>query len=440
MHTNQHTASAFAGIDIPSDDIITNCMHCGLCLPTCPTFALTGLETSSPRGRIRLIKSVAEGKIGITTAFVNEMSFCLDCQACETACPAGVQYGSLVETARAQIFEQRKEPLEIRWMKKIFLRWFFASHQRLKFLARTIRFTETSGLLAALNRSGILRLFFPTLNRQQQLAPSISRQFSTETLRELMPAVSKEKYRVAFLTGCVMDVAFADVNNDTVRLLTNVGCSVVIPKNQSCCGSLLAHNGDRRAARAFAADIIEQFSDLKVDAIVMNSAGCGAFLKEYAHLFAEDPKFAVKAKRVSAKTKDLTEFLFENNLIPDKPLGESTAGRKKVAYHEACHLVHAQKVSVQPRSLLNRLPGIELVELPESTWCCGSAGIYNLLEYESSMQLLDRKMQNIEATAPDIIATGNPGCVIQIQHGIRARKLPIQVMHTATLLRRVYAP
>jgi glycolate oxidase iron-sulfur subunit len=449
MSLIESTPSAFQGVDIPNYDVLTNCMHCGLCLPTCPTYALTGLEKSSPRGRIRLIKAVADGDLPITNGFVSEMNFCLDCQACETACPAGVKYGSLVEAAREQIARGGYEGFITRTTKKVVMEWTFMRQSRLKLVARLMRLYEHSGMKGFLSKTGLLRFFSKKLDSIQPLSPSISRKFSSDELPEVILPVGKPRFKVGFLTGCIMDVAFADVNMDTVRLLLHHGCEVVVPRGQACCGSLQAHNGGLEAAREMARHNIELFDRDDLDYIVLNSAGCGAFMKEYGHVFSDDPEWGPRAKRVSGKTKDLTEFLVETGFTPATQTEDISERKgvqgleslmslqgKRVSYHDACHLVHTQKISSQPRDLLRSVPGIEYVELPEASWCCGSAGIYNITRYDDSMKMLDRKVENIQLIRPDIIVTGNPGCMLQIQHGLREKGMNVELMHTATFLWR----
>lgn len=416
-------------------------MHCGLCLPHCPTYALTGLEKSSPRGRIRLIKSIADDDLPITEGFIDEMNFCLDCQACETACPAGVKYGSLVEAARAQIFQQGYESIFGTLAKKVLLRWFFSKPARIRILAKMLKIYQDYGFQWFFQKSGLLKIFSRKLHEIQFLTPTISERPSSEIYGDVVNPESKTRYRVGFLTGCIMDVAFADVNADTIELLRHHGCEVVIPKAQLCCGSLQAHNGDREMARKLARANIEVFAHEDLDAIIMNSAGCGAFMKEYGHLFENDLEISEKAKRVSAKVKDITEFLVEIGLNNKHRTSNDEHRRyagKRVTYHDACHLVHTQKVSQQPLNLIKSVPGIEFVELPESTWCCGSAGIYNIVRYDDSMKLLDRKVENIKKVRPDIIVTGNPGCLVQIKYGLEKEGLNIELLHTATFLRRAY--
>lgn len=413
-------------------------MHCGLCLPQCPTYALTGLEKSSPRGRIRLIKAVADGDLPITQGFVDEMNFCLDCQACETACPAGVKYGALVEAARAQIFQQGYESMTSTLLKKLFLRWFFRTPVRIRALASLIRIYQQSGLQWFMQRSGLLKLLSRRLQEVQTLAPKISEMLSSRVYPERIKPYGATRYRVGFLTGCIMDVAFADINADTIELLRHCGCEVVIPRGQVCCGSLQAHNGDREAARKLARINVEIFSREPFNAIVINSAGCGAFMKEYGHLFPHEPLLAENARKVSEKIQDVTEFLIAIGFQVDGSGRTNRFAGKRITYHDACHLVHTQKISRQPRELIQMIPGIEYVELPESTWCCGSAGIYNIVRYDDSMKLLARKVENIKRIRPDVIVTGNPGCLIQIQHGLEREGLSIELLHTATFLRQAY--
>ncbi len=423
---------------MPDAHVLGNCMHCGLCLPQCPTYALTGLEKSSPRGRIRLIKAVAEGELPITQGFIDEMNFCLDCQACETACPAGVKYGALVEAARAQIFQQGYERTTSLLLKKLFLGWFFRKPQRLQRLAWLLRNYQQSGLDGLMRQSGLFKVFSRKLHEIQYLTPRISETPSSQLYAERVQPYGTRRYRVAFLTGCIMDVAFADVNADTIELLRHAGCEIVIPRGQGCCGSLQAHHGDRAMARELARTNIEAFTRERYDAIIMNSAGCGAFMKEYSTLFSHDQRLADKAREVSEKVQDLTEFLISTGFTFNNPSQGNRFAGKRVTYHDACHLVHTQKVSRQPRELIKQIPGIDYRELPESTWCCGSAGIYNIVRYDDSMRLLERKIANVKHVQPDILVTGNPGCLLQLQYGLEREGLSIELLHTATFLRQAY--
>lgn len=436
--------SAFTSIDIPDYDIIVNCMHCGLCLPTCPTYELTGLERNSPRGRIRLIRAIADGELEITPIFAEEMYFCLACQACETACPAGIKYGSLVEAARAQIelhpprvarTGKRKSVRSAmsRVIKTFMLRSVFTSNRRLKALGRLLRLYQTSGLQRLVRSTEILKLFSSQLYKLEPLAPPISKRFSDELLPEVIRAKGTAKHRVGFLTGCFMNLMYSDINLDTVAVLLHNDCEVIVPKKQKCCGALHAHNGDMVTARALARQNIDAFDPYDLDAIVMNSAGCGATMREYGRLLREDTHYAERAKRFSEKVKDVTEFLISIDFKkPAKPIS------KRVTYHEPCHLAHAQSITNPPREMLHSIPGLELVELNESTWCCGSAGIYNIIHNEESMRLLKRKMENIKNTNADILVTGNPGCLAQLRYGLQSEAINMELLHPVTLLLRAY--
>ena len=410
-----------------SDDLITQCMHCGMCLSVCPTYALTGLERSSPRGRIRLMKSVMDGTIAITRTFVEEMNFCLDCQACETACPAGVRYGTMVETARTMIDDNRRGFN----LKRFVLRNIVAKRGILLFFARLIRIYQKIGLeKLALS---VLSIISPSLKKRAQLMPRVSNKFSIEVLPEIKEPNGVARGSVAILTGCVMDVFYADVNLDTVDVLLKNGWRIVIPHQQVCCGSLSAHNGDHHTARDLARRNIEVFEKARADYIVVNSAGCGAFMKQYGELLSDDSEYKERAQQISNKVKDFSEFLYETGFI----LPESKVDAP-ITYHEACHLVHAQKVSVQPRSIVKQISGDKYHELNESTWCCGSAGIYNVTHYDHASKLLERKIANIKTTDASIVITGNPGCMGQISHGVKKENLNIEVLHPATILRRLY--
>ncbi|MBI3195294.1 MAG: (Fe-S)-binding protein [Ignavibacteriae bacterium] len=415
-------------------DILHKCLHCGLCLPVCPTYNLTFNEMSSPRGRIRLMKEVFEDKLEVSEKFVDEMYFCLDCQACQTICPAGVQYGELVEDARHIISEKRKEPYALRWFKSVFL-GIFSSKRLTKLWARMLWMYQHSGLQEATEQSGILRLFSQQLHEKQSLLPTISDSFFDESFPEIIKPNGEVRGRVAFLSGCIMNVAFAEIHRDAIEVLLKNGFEVVIPKAQVCCGSLHGHNGEIKQAKELARKNIEVFEQFGFDALIVDSAGCGAFMKEYGKLLTDDVAFAIRAEQLSNKTKDITEFLAGIELVPP-----TTSINKRITYHEACHLVHTQKISQQPRQLLKQIPGIEFVELPEATWCCGSAGIYNVLRFDDSMQMLERKIKNLQSTQAEIVVTANPGCHLQLQYGIKKNGMNnIEVVHPVTLLKRSYS-
>lgn len=419
---------------LPNDDILVKCIHCGMCLATCPTYDITKMERSSPRGRIRLIKSVAEGKLPLTDTFYDEMNFCLDCQACETACPAGVKYGVMVEAARVEVRKAKLDPFLQRVLRRFGLNIILASKPMLKLTALFFKIYQNFGIRTLLHKSGFFKLIGHNLGELDGLLPSMSKKSSEALIKnhKLVPE-GKPKYKIAFLTGCLMDVAYADINMDTIDILIKNNCEIVIPKGQVCCGSLHAHYGEQDKAEQLARKNLDAFSKSEYDFLVSNSAGCGAYMKEYAHLFADDPEYADKAKVFSSKVKDISEFLQETGINPD--MGTIS---EPVTYHDACHLAHTQKITEQPRNMLKAIPGIDLRELHESTWCCGSGGIYNVVRYNDAMIFLERKMNNIVETGAKIVVTANPGCMAQIQYGARKRKLELEVIHPATLLNRAY--
>lgn len=416
---------------LPNDDILSQCIHCGMCLATCPTYEMTKLERSSPRGRIKLIKSVARGEMEITPIFADEMSFCLDCQACETACPAGVKYGSMVEAARVEVDNAGYGSPLGRMIKKISLKHIVAKKKNLKIAARLLYIYQNWGIQKALHKSGFFKLLSPKLGEIDKLSPAVSKAAGEKLFKEFTPAAGKEKFKTAFLTGCLMDVMFAEENKDTVDVLTGCGCGVIAPKEQGCCGSLHAHNGDFKTAEELAKKLLDVFDKYEFDYMISNSAGCGAFMKEYRHVFADDPEYSEKAKQFSAKVRDVMEFLSEIN-----PDFVNSSLREPVTYHDACHLVHTQKISVQPRQVLSSIPDLNYKELEESAWCCGSAGIYNIVRYDDSMVVLERKMNNIKNTGAKIVLTGNPGCISQIRYGAEKFNVDVKVMHPVSFLKR----
>ncbi len=418
-------------IKIP-DELLIQCMHCGMCLPVCPTYNLTLLEKSSPRGRIRLIKEVEDGNLPITDDFINEMYFCLDCQACQSVCPAGVKYGWLVESARAKIFALGKDRQA--FLKKLIFRFAFASNTIFKFFARIVRLYQKR-LKRLLYAFGIYKMLPKRLIQIEELSPEIQDKFSDEVLPEVLRPRGEVKYKVGFLTGCFMNVMYSKINIDTVEVLLENGCEVYIPKEQVCCGSVMAHYGDVEMAKKLARKNIEVFSKYELDAIVINSAGCGAFMKEYGELFKDDADEILreKATRISKITKDVNEFLCEINF--KKPEAQINL---KVTYHDACHLAHTQKITSEPRTIIKSIDGVDFVEMNESTWCCGSAGIYNILRYDDSMKILDRKIKNIISTDAQVVLTANPGCHAQIEYGLKKAGANVKVMHPISLLNLAY--
>lgn len=420
---------------LPHDDILQQCIHCGLCLAVCPTYDITKIERSSPRGRIAMIKSVARSETELSDRFAEEMNFCLDCLACETACPAGVQYGRMVETARVVVDEAGFDTSKIkRAVKRFSLRRFVASKNGLKFISRLLRFYQKAGLQKFVRATGILKIFSKNLTEIEALSPAISEKFSDKQIKEIELPEGEVKYKTAFHFGCLMNTMFADINIDTIDVLKECGCKIITPKDQVCCGSLMGHNGDLDFALKLARKNIDVFEKHEYDYLISNSAGCGAFMKDYAYLLEDDPLYADKAKRFAAKVKDITEFIFEQK--PEmKFISEQTP--ESVTYHDACHLVHAQKVYSQPREVIKSLPGVKYTELEEASWCCGSAGIYNVVRYEDSLIQLKRKMNNIKNTNAKVVLTGNPGCMGQIKHGTKKFNVDVEVLHPVTLIKKL---
>lgn len=415
----------------PDDDLLVQCIHCGMCLATCPTYALTLRERSSPRGRIRLIRAVAEGRLAASPVFAHEMFFCLDCRACETACPAGARYGKLVESARESILANRRQTSKLTALRLRLLSALFRKQARLRWLARLIRLYQKSGLESLLRRTHALRLLSKKFDALIALTPHINAHFSTAMLPEILPAQGEQRYRVALLTGCVQDVAFAEVNRHTAEVLAYNGCEVWIPRGQSCCGSLHGHIGDRAAAQEFARRIMEIFGQHEFDAVITNAAGCGSFMKDYATLCNDGDQSA--AADFAGRVADIHEFLVRIGFR--RPEHHVPA---RVTYHDACHLAHAQKITAAPREILKSIPGVEFVELGEANWCCGSAGVYNVVHTETAMQLLARKMEHVRKTGAAIVASANPGCSIQIAAGVRKYGLDMDVVHPISLLHAAY--
>lgn len=414
--------------------VVQQCMHCGLCLPTCPTYDATKVERNSPRGRIALMRAVADGRMEMTHTFAEEMYYCLGCLACMTACPAGVNYAELFEHARAEaessgVLRSPKRNL----IRAFAIRWLFMDLSRLKLVGAALRLYQELGFQTLLRGSGLLKVLPKRLQELEQTTPSIQAQVSSDLIAPITPALSARKYRVALLTGCAQDLIFSDVNRDTAEVLARNGCEVITPPEQSCCGSLHAHNGEWELAQELARRQLEQFPPAQFDAIISNAGGCGSHLKHYSKLLADDPAYRERAAVWDRKVKDIHEWLMEIGIAPPNRASEQT-----VTYHDSCHLAHGQKVVSQPRQLLQAIPGLKLVELPESSWCCGSAGIYNLIQPEMAGQLLDRKLKHIRSTGAAIVATANPGCLLQLINGAKARGLPLRLAHPITLLAEAY--
>ncbi len=418
-------------------DTLQQCIHCGLCLPVCPTYDMTRRERSSPRGRISLMKAVAAGELEPGPIFAQEMGDCLGCLACQTACPAGVDYASLIETARAEVEARGLNDLPSRsFWRWLALEQLFMHPRALRLAGRMLRLYQKCGLDRAARRFGLTRLLPKNLRDLELQTPTIAAAFSNELIDELESSASHTKHPVALLTGCVQDLVFSDINRDTADVLLANGCEVHTPPLQPCCGSLHAHNGALELARELARRLIDLLPPDRYDAILTNSGGCGSHLRHYGKLLAGDPAYAARAQVWDTKLRDIHEWLIESGCRPPMAAPQDTP--LTVTYHDSCHLAHGQKVVRQPRELLERIPGVTTVCLPEASWCCGSAGIYNITRPETSAALMERKVGHVIATGASHLATANPGCHLQLARGLADAGSPVELIQPVTLLARAY--
>jgi glycolate dehydrogenase iron-sulfur subunit len=410
-------------------DLISDCVHCGFCLPACPTYESWGNEMDSPRGRIDLMKGVHDGVIQLDAAVVAHFDACLGCMACVTACPSGVQYDLLIESTRATVEAvASRTPLDRAFRTLMFALMPYPA--RLRWLAFPLVAYAKSGLQGLVRRSGLLRLLPPRLAQLDALLPPLS----FADLHRDVPAFTAAKHgaaraTVGLVAGCVQRAFFPNVNAATVRVLSAEGCDVSVPAGQGCCGALSLHSGRLDEAKRFARALIARFESAPVDTIVVNAAGCGSTLKEYGELLAGEPAYAERAQTFSDKVRDVNEFLV--TLEPQAPRGPL---ERRVAYHDACHLAHAQRVREAPRTLLRSIPGLELLEIPQGEMCCGSAGTYNLFQPESAHEIGLRKVDNVTSIAPDLLASANPGCTLQIASILRERGATLAAAHPIELL------
>jgi glycolate oxidase iron-sulfur subunit len=442
---------SFAERDRPDLAIVQSCVRCGLCLSHCPTYLETLRETSSPRGRIHLVEVVAEGRLSLTSpGFVSQMYQCLDCRACEAVCPSGVRYGQLVEAARAQIERARPRPPCQRFLRWLVFRQLFASMRLFRATSYVLGLYQRLGLQWLARRSGLLRLL--RLVEAEALLPVMPRRFLLPQNQVMPPTVSPHRgkagppARVALFAGCMMSTAFAETDRATMRVLAAQGCAVHLPARQGCCGALAVHAGELDQARVLARRTIEAFERFQTsgtqpgrpfEAIIVNAAGCGATLKEYGHLLRDDPMFSERAAAFSARVQDISEYL--GNLAGRGKLNTTMRPLNlTVTYQDPCHLAHAQRITQQPRQLLQAIPGINVVEMREPSLCCGSAGIYNLTQPEMSRRLLRRKVGHLLETQAEVVVSANPGCMLQLQAGLRAAGSPMRVLHLVDLLDAAY--
>lgn len=423
------TLSGFSAKDKPEYEDYARCIHCGLCLNHCPTYRLWGREADSPRGRIRQILLVDQGRLELGPEFVRHMDLCLDCRACETACPSGVEYGKLAELARAQIEQKYRRGWRGRAARELAYRRLLPHPRRIAAVGAALRFYQQSGMRAVLRATGLLRL--AGLREREMLLPRMDSRFFFSELGRTFPARGTRRARVAFFAGCVAQVAFAELNRATVAVLQANGCEVVIPAGQVCCGALAAHGGVRDTARGLARANCAAFAAKDFDAILTNAAGCGSTLKEYGGLLEAGDAGRAAAKDFAGKVRDVTEFLDEVGLTAAmRPLA------MRVTYQDSCHLAHGQKIREAPRRLIRAVPGVELVEMAQADQCCGSAGVYNVTETKASLELLALKMGAARETRAQAIVTANPGCMLQLRAGAGLHRTGQEVMHVIELLRQ----
>jgi len=421
-------APAFDSHHAPDPELIADCVHCGFCLPSCPTYVLWGEEMDSPRGRIVLMRTVSEGSTGLTPSVVSHFDRCLGCMACVTACPSGVQYDKLIEATRGQVERRYERSSTDRWYRDMLFRVFPYSdrlraliplmwlYQRLPMQGVTQALAKRGGLISRMGMLGTI-------------APAVRLSMLSERLPRTAAARSTRRGRVGMLAGCVQDAFFGNVNAATVRVLTAEGFDVVVPRGQGCCGALSLHSGREDEGIRFAKQIVDTFERAEVDTIITNSAGCGSAMKDYSYLLRDEPDYAERAARLAEKVRDVSEVLASVT-----PQAKRHPLPVRVAYHDACHLRHAQHVIEQPRAMLASIPELEVVDIAESDLCCGSAGIYNLTEPQAARQLGERKARNVLMTKPDVLAAGNPGCLLQIGSALHALGTDIPTVHPVELL------
>jgi glycolate oxidase iron-sulfur subunit len=423
----------FSGPDIPEDGLLRACVHCGMCLSSCPTYRLTGQEMSSPRGRLWLMRAVADDRLDLLDPLFDEQMYqCLNCRACEAVCPSGVHYGPLVEASRAQLEQHRPRPTSERTLRRVGLDWLFADSRRLRILVGMLRISQKSGLSALARKSGFLKLL--GMEDLEALTPQISRRALVPgNERWVADETARADRRARLFNGCVMGTVFANTNRAAARVIARNGSDVDVPVAQQCCGALHVHAGMMEESRVLARQNIDAFASSGDDPIIVTAAGCGAALKEYGYLLKDDPIYAEPARQFSARVRDFTEYLGGQELVPP-----TKAVKRTVTYQEPCHLVHAQRISKQPRDLMQAIPGLQLVEMKESSLCCGSAGIYNIIREQMANELGDRKALHAMETPATEVITANPGCLMQVRASLRRNGSQANVRHIADLLDEAY--
>jgi glycolate oxidase iron-sulfur subunit len=415
----------------PKPELIDTCVHCGFCLSTCPSYRVIGKEMDSPRGRIYLMDAINNGEATIDVATSQHFDSCLGCLACVTTCPSGVQYDQLIAATRPQVERNQPRSLPDRLIRTLIFN-LFPYPNRLRNLLPPLWLYQKSGIQKLLRDTGILKKFTPRLAAMEAILPTITDDAWQDNLPEVIPAQGKKRYRVGMILGCVQRLFFSPVNEATARVLTANGCELFIPRTQGCCAALPAHQGQESQAQTLARQMIDSFIEQDLDAIIINAAGCGHTLKEYGHILAEDPAYAVKAQEFAHKVKDIQEFLSEIEVNAE--LHPITSEKLTIVYQDACHLLHGQKISLQPRQLLRKIPGVELREPLDASLCCGSAGIYNMLQPETADELGRQKATNLINTGASLIASSNPGCSLQIRKHLELQNSQVKLLHPIELL------
>ena len=415
----------------PQQDLIDTCVHCGFCLATCPSYRVIGKEMDSPRGRIYLMDAINKGEATIDEATSQHFDSCLGCLACVTTCPSGVEYDKLIAATRPQVERNQSRNLPDRLLRTLIFN-LFPYPNRLRAFLPAFWLYQQSGIQKIVRQTKLLDRVSPRLAAMESILPQVTTDSLQDTLPEVIPAKGQRRYRVGVILGCVQRLFFSPVNEATARVLTANGCEVVIPKTQGCCAALPAHQGQENQAQTLAKQMIDSFEDLELDAVIINAAGCGHTLKEYTHILEDVPEYREKAREFVSKVKDINEFLSSIKLTSKlHPLAESEL---KIVYQDACHLLHGQQISLQPRQLLKKIPGIKLKEPLDAALCCGSAGVYNMLQPEVANDLGQQKVTNLLNTGADVIASPNPGCALQITKHLKFKDRQPLVMHPIELL------
>lgn len=422
--------SGFDDKNPPPKELIDACVHCGFCLSTCPSYRVIGKEMDSPRGRIYLMNAIEQGEAAIDETTSQHFDSCLGCLACVSTCPSGVQYDQLIAKTRPQVERNQPRTLKDKIIRSLIFN-IFPYPQRLQIFLPLLWLYQKLGIQKLIRATGLFKKFFPRLAAMDSILPEITLKKS-QTFPDIIPCQGTKRYRVGMILGCVQRLFFSPVNEATARVLTVNGCEVVIPKTQGCCAALPEHQGQEKQAQTLAKQMIDSFAETDVDYIIINAAGCGHTLKEYGHILADDPDYKEKAKQFSEKVKDVQEFLVEVGLTA--PLNPLTEGKLTMVYQDACHLLHGQKISLQPRQLLQKIPGIILKEPVDAALCCGSAGVYNMLQPEVAEELGQQKVNNLLNTGATLIASANPGCSLQIKKHLRLQGKEITLMHPIELL------